>query len=107
MSAECSNPTRRNHMRVYFFILKPPYITAKEASLIIGIHILRLNPMLNDVIFTSHLKYRRIGRSTLNRAANLLAGAGFQHFIRINLQDPFIRALRDGPVLLLGGVDVF
>src|SRR6266851_8454732 len=57
------------------------------------------------------LEWNRIAiyfaRRVLQNLFDLCSQPCFQEFISIKLQHPFVRALRNRPVLLLGGLNVF
>lgn len=107
VSAQGANCAANLNMRVDFALDPSSFVAPKDADLIIGVQPRRARPFSQDEIFARHTKSVDFGRRVFNRREDFFLQAFFQRLVRVDLQDPFMAALRRRPVLLLGGVDIF
>src|SRR6266404_1787676 len=81
-------------------------IAPEESGLIIGINPTVAHPSSKYVILAREAKRLGALSDGCQHQFDLFSGIGFKGFIGIDLQHPFVSALRRGPVFLAGGVYV-
>src|SRR5258708_25385210 len=102
MASHCPNLPRHANVRVNFLIFEAANIAAKKAQVIFRIESTHTDPIAENVVLKRHAPTIYAHWRILDHRFNLFAQYRLQNLVGVYLEDPFVPALRDGPVLLFG-----
>src|ERR1051325_1637322 len=99
---QSSHLARHYDVRVYLALEPTTLVATKESRLIVRINSGPPHPASQHVIPARQAKRVEVTLSSLECGFNFFTRAGLERLIGIDLQHPFVAALRRGPVLLAG-----